>query len=220
MENKFSIVIPTMYKCPEVLVQLLSNLHQDPYVSEVILIENVAKELVPNIEYPENSRIKVVPLGKNIYVNPSWNLGVSMCTEEYIGILNDDITIPDNLFTFLSLTDFTNIGILGACDFLIQEVRNPDRFQTRYSTLIAAEDRLWGFGVMMIMKKDRYYSIPEDLLIWCGDDYLFHKNKQAGKQNAVILCPIQTRMSTTSNNPEYDKIKKKDEVTYNLKYKV
>jgi hypothetical protein len=58
------------------------------------------------------------------------------------------------------------------------------------------------------------------MLVWCGDDYLFHQNKLVGKQNYVLISPIQTKMSTTSDDPVFDKVKEKDLEMYNSKYKI
>jgi hypothetical protein len=72
----------------------------------------------------------------------------------------------------------------------------------------------------MAMHKNNYIKIPEDMLVWCGDDYLYHQNRILGRQNYTLVCPIQTKMSTTSDDPIFDEIKNKDLELYNLKYKV
>lgn len=220
MEKKFSVVIPTMYKCTDILIELLSVLNEDTAVKEIVLVENATIPEEYKIPSDIKSKIKFLPQEKNIYVNPSWNLGVANCSEEYIAILNDDIIIPDGLFTHISPVDIgDNIGVMGACDFIIQETKTPSRFKIRYIQGLDTEDRLWGFGIMMIMRKSNYYPIPEDLLIWGGDDYIFHQNRKAGKSNMLLLCPIQTKMSTTSNNAEFDSIKERDVFIYESKYK-
>jgi GT2 family glycosyltransferase len=216
MERKYSVIIPTMYKCKDILVQLLSSLEEDSSVSEIIVIENSK-----STDYSINvfSKVKTLPQIKNIYVNPSWNLGVEESKENHVAILNDDIIIPNNLFSHLNKFDIDSLGIIGACDFLIQETDTPKRFNVRYTHIATISERLWGYGVLMIMNKQNYHQIPEDLLIWAGDDYVFHKNVSMGKVNGMLLCPIQTRMSTTSNNKEYDEIKQKDAETYEKVYK-
>lgn len=209
-----------MYKCPDILIQLLSVLNEDLAVSEIIIVENTNisdRELIKSVIV---DKTKFIPIGKNIFVNPSWNLGVDNTSEEYIAILNDDIIIPDGLFTHISPVNIgANVGVIGACDFTIQESESPSRFKVRYIQGLATDDRLWGFGIMMILRKSDYYYIPEDMLIWGGDDFIFHQNKKAGKTNMVLLCPIQTRMSSTSNNPEFDEIKQNDQIIYESKYK-
>jgi GT2 family glycosyltransferase len=219
MDKKFSVIIPTMYKCFDVTVKLLANLHEDAAVSEIILIENVDKSERPSVPHPIGEKVKVIPQGRNIYVNPSWNIGAAAASEEYIALVNDDITVPDNIFSVLKTFNLEDIGVLGACDFLIQEVQHPQRFTTRYIRATSVGDRLWGYGIFMVMNINNYAPIPDDLLIWAGDDYLFHHNKNRGKLNAMGLFPIQTKMSTTSSNPEFDEIKKNDADLYELKYK-
>lgn len=220
MERKFSVIIPTMYKCPEILMQLIYSLVEDSAVSEIIIIENTKKGYRPSILNSLSSKIVVLHQENNLYVNPSWNLGVANSTEDYIGILNDDITIPDNMFSLLSTYPIEDIGIIGACDYLIQEMESPKRFTTRYSIATTTNDRTWGYGVLMVMHKKNYYNIPEEMLIWAGDDYLFHQNRLDGKQNILLMAPIQTKMSTTSANPEFDAIKDKDVIIYESIYKV
>ena len=208
-----------MYKCNDILLQLLSVLHHDKAVSEILLIENGSIEDRPSILSSISEKIKLLPQEQNLYVNPSWNLGVSESSEDYVGILNDDIIVPLNLFTYLNYFDMDNHGVFGACDYLIQEMQLPQRFSVRYVQAATTGDRVWGYGVLMAMKKSHYYPIPEDLLIWAGDDYLFHENRKAGRTNAIIYCPIQTRMSTTSDNKKFNSIKENDSLIYEKKYK-
>jgi glycosyltransferase involved in cell wall biosynthesis len=219
MENKVSVIIPTMFRCVNITNNLLESLYDDPAVSEVIIIDNTEDQ--SNIDKVTiNEKLQIHSQGKNIYVNPAWNLGVSIAKEDVVAILNDDITIPNNLFSALSQVDFKEIGIVGACHPTIQQVENPVRFNIEHAELLAVSDRMWGYGIFMAMHKDTYINIPEDMLVWCGDDYLFHQTKLVGKQNYVLICPIQTKMSTTSDDPVFDKIKEKDLEMYNLKYKI
>jgi hypothetical protein len=145
---------------------------------------------------------------------------VTIAKEDVIAILNDDITIPNNLFSALSKADFKELGIVGACHPTIQQVESPIRFNIEHAELLAVSERMWGYGIFMAMHKDTYIKIPEDMLVWCGDDYLFHQNKLLGKQNYVLICPIQTKMSTTSDDSVFDKVKEKDLEMYNSKYKI
>jgi glycosyltransferase involved in cell wall biosynthesis len=219
MENKVSVIIPTMFRCVNITNNLLESLYDDPAVSEVIIIDNTEDQ--SNIDKVTiNEKLQIHSQGKNIYVNPAWNLGVTIAKEDVIAILNDDITIPNNLFSALSKADFKELGIVGACHPTIQQVESPIRFNIEHAELLAVSDRMWGYGIFMAMHKDTYINIPEDMLVWCGDDYLFHQNKLVGKQNYVLISPIQTKMSTTSDDPVFDKVKEKDLEMYNSKYKI
>jgi hypothetical protein len=215
----FSVIIPSMFRCIDITNELLANLYEDAAVSEVIIVDNT--------EDPNNSsklitdeKLKIQYQGKNIYVNPAWNLGVSIAKEENIALLNDDITIPNSIFTILTQADYTSLGVVGACHPMIQQVQQPKRFDIDQAQLVAIPERMWGYGIFMAMHKNNYIKIPEDMLVWCGDDYLYHQNRILGRQNYTLVCPIQTKMSTTSDDPIFDEIKNKDLEIYNLKYKV
>jgi GT2 family glycosyltransferase len=219
VERKFSIIIPTMFRRVDILNQLLETLYSDPAVHEVILINNCELSYrLPII--PLNNKLVIVSKGRNLYVNPSWNLGVTLASQDYIAILNDDIVISDKLFTGVCQVDFEKIGILGACHPMIEEVNNPTRFATPSFEILGARIRPWGFGIFMAMKKSDYVKIPEDMLIWCGDDYLFHTIAKSGKMNALMGSPIKTKMSATSDDKAFDDIKNRDVELYNSKYKI
>ena len=219
MSNNFSVIIPTMFRCPDITNELLAYLYEDDAVSEVIMIDNTEDPNNIN-KIVSHDKLRVHSQGKNIYVNPAWNLGVSIAKEDHIALLNDDITVPNNLFTVLTQADYTALGIVGACHPMIHQVENPKRFDVEQAELVAIPERMWGYGIFMAMHREHYIEIPEEMLVWCGDDYLFHQNKFKGRQNYTLVCPIQTKMSTTSDYPIFDEIKNKDVEIYNLKYKI
>ena len=219
MEKKFSIIIPTLFRCVHITNVLLEILGEDDAVSEIIMIDNTVDGPSPDLKI--NDKVRMYSVGENLYVNPAWNYGVSLAKEDYIGILNDDITIPNYLFAgVLKQVDFDSIGILGACFTHIQEVENPGRFNITQLEVHGIPERLSGYGIFMVMKKDHYVEIPEELLVWTGDDVLFHRNKHAGRQNCLMVCHIQTKMSSTSNDPIFDEIKQRDVKIYEEKYKL
>jgi glycosyltransferase involved in cell wall biosynthesis len=215
----FSVIIPTMFRCIDTTNELLANLYEDPFVSEVILIDNT-ENYNDTIRILNNDKLKIKSQSKNIYVNPAWNLGVATAKEDYIAIINDDVTIPEQIFTGLSQANIKDLGVIGAFHPLIQQVEVPTRFTITQFNLLEIYERTWGFGIFMVMYKDHYVNIPEEMKIWCGDDYLYHQNILAKRINYVMAIPIQTRMSVTSNDSAFDEIKNKDVEIYNLKYKI
>lgn len=219
MERKFSVIIPTMLRCVDITNNLLDNLYDDPQVSEVIIIDNTEDPI--NIEKIHlHEKVQIHSQGKNIYVNPAWNLGVSIAKEDFIAIINDDITIPERIFTSLAQIDLSTVGILGGCFATIEKVEKPVRFTIKEASIAAIPERTWAFGIFMVMHKDHYITIPEDMKVWCGDDYLYHQNRIMGRTNHLMIIPIQTRMSTTSDDPAFDVVKNNDVEIYNSKYKV
>jgi hypothetical protein len=57
-------------------------------------------------------------------------------------------------------------------------------------------ERPYGFGTMMFMKRSSYTLIPDDILIWCGDDIQIQTNK------AYVFSGVhvETKMNTTVNS--------------------
>lgn len=213
MEKKFSVIIPTLFRCVDIMNNLLANLYSDPAVSEVIIIDNTDFiDYTPKMEF--HAKTQMYSAGKNLYVNPSWNYGVELAKEDYIAILNDDITIPEGLFGSIAQVDLKALGIIGACHPAIQQVDNPQRFTVEQAELVPSHERTWGYGIFMAMHKGNYFPIPEEILIWCGDDILYHQNRLAGRQNYWLWAPIQTKMSTTSDDKQFDDIKNNDVILY------
>lgn len=208
-----------MFRCIDITNELLAALYEDPFVSEVILIDNT-DNYSNSVKILYNDKLKIESQNKNIYVNPAWNLGVSVAKEDCIALINDDVTIPEQIFTGLSQVNLEDVGILGACHPAIQQVETPKRFTISEFNLIQISERTWAFGIFMVMHKNHYVNIPEEMKVWCGDDYLYHQNRISGRLNYLMTFPIQTKMSTTSNDPVFDEIKNKDVEIYNLKYKV
>ena len=88
-------------------------------------------------------------------------------------------------------------------------------FLDRKIDLKSIINRGWGFGIVMAAHKKSYYKIPENIRIWYGDDYLVQMNNEVGKVNYVIDdIPIFTKMSATSDLPEFEEIKNIDTLMY------
>ncbi len=167
----FSIIIPTMWKSDKIH-QMLDVYQKNELVKEIIIIDNNPSEK-PNLE--KYSKIIYYTEGKNLYVNPSWNIGVSLSGYQII-LANDDILIRDltKILKSILLTEFDIIGTqLGEINdnFKIDSVNKFPRNC---------------YGVFMYIKK--YTYIPEQIKIWAGDNILFDKSKNRGVfKNAGII---------------------------------
>jgi hypothetical protein len=215
---KFSVVIPTLLKSPLTLHNLLDNLSIQECVGEIILINN------SNINFEfAHTKVKVMKMPENIYVYAAWNLGVEIAKSDYVAILNDDIIIPKNCFDLLcsftgSIKWISNYGLIGI-DFLT--INNDFNFDNNLDSIWGREIifRDWGFGIFMLVYRQNYNPIPNELKVWCGDDYIFYKCIEKGLKNIMITIPIKTKMSSTSDLPEFNDIKHLDEKKYWTTYK-
>jgi GT2 family glycosyltransferase len=95
--NKISVIIPTILKNPKVLLKLINLLSDDVAVDEILIIENSGKGLY----FPPNDKIKIYNSKENLYVNASWNLGISMIKNERFLIINDDILPVKNFCSLI-----------------------------------------------------------------------------------------------------------------------
>lgn len=212
VQKKISAIIPTIQANTELLTNLIKALDKDNAVHEIIVINNSEKPL-PEIATP---KIKIIDFGKNLYVNKSWNIGVQESSAEFYALINDDLILPNNfcsnILPFLS----KDKGLYGLDKEYMQNIDNPDAYDEEYKIYIQEADarRLY-YGVIMIGHRDNYYVIPDNLKIFCGDDYLFFMNKQNGKINYKISgCPIKHCHQLSSKKPEFYKITKQDCLNY------
>lgn len=185
--GKFSIVIPTLQRSAE-LGPLVAQLAEHPLVHEVLVINNAATPLVW-----ESPRVRVLQQEENIYVNPAWNLGAAVALGEFIAIVNDDITMPDDFLDCVwSLLKKPWVGLVGA------DVTIAGKRRVR----IATEAHIpLGYGVFMAMRRKDYLPIPADLKIWGGDNLLFWTSRRIPM--VVLGSGIATEMGTTSGSREF-----------------
>ena len=212
--SKVSAIIPTLWKAKEFTDHLVDVLIEDESVGEIIIIDNAPADF----SY-DNEKVVMLRQEENLYVNPSWNLGVEeSCYDKFI-ILNDDITIPYNFVFELEGMLTADRGVIGIDAPAVIKV---DSFSSKNITFLdrkielkPIENREWGFGIVIAGHKKSYYKIPENIRIWYGDDYLVQMNNKKGNANYIIdEVPIFTKMSTTSNLEEFEDIKNIDTLMY------
>ncbi len=207
--KKMSVVIPTLQKNKELLINLLTTLEQDQCVDEVILIDNSLKGL----DY-SNSKLKIIIPNENLFVNPSWNLGVEMAKNDIVALLNDDITITSDFCSKVAAQITPNMGCVG---FNIDNicVTQDIKPAIKSSELILepAEFRGNHWGIAIFFYKSSYIKIPNDLKIFCGDDWIFLQSKKYNRKNYQItgqdiyhygsLSSASTKLSKIGDNDRY-----------------
>jgi len=202
--KKISVIIPTLHQS-KYLFELISNLNISSSVLEIIIIDNGNKNGLNLVQF---EKVRVLNQFENLYVNPSWNLGVRNAKSDYIAICNDDILFDTSIIEKVLLLLDSNIGIIGV---------NPEVNQiSKFLKIRVAKKRLKYYGTLMFLKKEKYRFIPSDLLIWNGDDYLFYA---VNKINfSVGGFYYKTKMATTSGQEIFGELKMKDREIYKEKY--
>ena len=212
--NEVSAIIPTLWKAKEFTDHLVDVLVEDESVGEIIIIDNAPTDFCYTDE-----KVCTLKQSENLYVNPSWNLGVEESDYDKFIILNDDIIIPYNFVYELESLLTEDRGVVGidynavvATDGFIDE---NITFLDRKITLKSIRMRDWGFGIVIAGNKKSYHKIPENIRIWYGDDYLVQLNNERTKTSYVIdNVPIFTKMSATSDLAEFEEIKDIDILMY------
>lgn len=199
----FTAIIPTMWRSPRI-TQLITDLCACEYVGEVIVIDNA-----PQVEAEWNfhEKLCVKFMQENIYVNPSWNLGALDAKYDNLLICNDDINFNP---AFLSIYDdsLQHVGIIGMAweNYQLKADHNIH--------LKPMKERPYGWGCLMLVHKSKYITIPSDLLIANGDDWL----AQHATPFVLHGLAVQSEISTTSRLEEFGMIQLNDNETYKRKY--
>ena len=201
----YSVIIPTLWKCDR-LKETLKELDSHPLVGEILLFDNTANE-TSIINLP---KLKHILEGRNTYVTAPWNKGAAMAQYDKLLVLNDDNWMDWNIL--YSLSDFITeeVGLIG------MDEKNHHMAETNYEIgLEPIEHRNGGYGCVLFVHKNSWIPIPEEMMIWGQDDWLFVKNRNYGKQNyKLVNFKVNGSVSLThealANDDEINKIKQND----------
>lgn len=184
----FSVIIPTMWRSTRTRGMLV-QLEGADVISEVIVIDNDVGR-TPDLSF--SSKIKHIPQEENIYVNPAWNLGAKLAKEDFLCLLNDDISF-DVQRVFSSVNT-----ILGELKCI-----GVDHFSYGYSGEGIGVTRLpyeikWGegWGCAIFLTKEDWVIIPDELKIWFGDNWIV-SHYPSGYQ---LAFDANTEMSATASS--------------------
>ena len=113
----------------------------------------------------------------NLFVNPAWNHGVKIAKNDHILLLNDDVIcfshVLDKVHSYIT---HNTIGILSIKTLFANDISFcPIDVPIRKHIEIQIESTTRRQGWFMLMKKTDYIDIPENILIWYGDDWLYNK---------------------------------------------
>lgn len=176
-----SYVVPTMWKY-EPFVDFLKDLVDHHLIGEIILIDNDPINR-PQSDVFLNAKIKILTQGKNIFVNPAWNWGVSEAKFDKIAIANDDILFDARVFKRVYDFIIPEFGPAGL-SVLPNEMYHVDG-------LIRIREwspgiNTFGFGMLMFVNKLSWTIIPNELDIYFGDNFIFDSALWQHKKIHVI----------------------------------
>jgi hypothetical protein len=193
-----SIVVPVVWGF-EPFCDFLSRVVQLPVVGEVILINNAVSR-TPEHSVLSHPKIKMYNQEENIYVNPAWNLGVSIAENDIVCILNDDVLV--DLRVFFEANDFVskNVGVLSIgmptdifklhCGEPMENIVPRELITTGDIKITKPGEQEFnghaGSGSLFFIHKENWIDIPDDFKIYWGDTWQSDLQSALGRTNYFI----------------------------------
>jgi len=187
------LIIPTLWKHDSFYKNYLDEYISYTEINNIIIIDNDITNR-PNIDLLEDNKIKLLNYGSNIYVGPAWNKGVEFSATEIVCLLNDDIFVTRDVFTFVSKLDFKDIDIIGNNHWANND--EIDLVKLNHNKAIPLGEQCYGFGSCMFVKKDKYTTIPNNFQLLFTDDFLVHNCNNVYTLNTNKITGL---MSTSLN---------------------
>lgn len=200
MKN-IDVIIPTML-CSNlnIFCYTLNELKHSKLINKIIIIDNIENNDFEKNFLVDDDFILLKPNG-NIFVNPAWNLGIKHMESEYYIILNDDILLKGEVIdlihnSFLKKEDMRLLYV--HMEERCEEVNydNEINVYEKYLENLGNQIKINVFnsrgGSFVMGRKDEWVEIPNDLKIFCGDDYIFDITEKLfpNKKNYQISPPL------------------------------
>lgn len=171
-----SVVIPTMWK-HEPFCDFLSQVCENSHVQDVVIIDN-AHEHRPTHVALAHDKITWINLGQNLFVNPSWNMGVYHSKAPIICLQNDDIQFDCTVYEKVSHFMQPHMGLVS----LSSQPAQSDQIEFRYWQ----GESQFGCGQLMFFNRHSFCHIDPELQVYCGDNWLFDHMWHVTRHNYMI----------------------------------
>jgi len=196
--EKYSVIIPTMWKAKQILIPFLHKLCACEHVGEIIIVNNNANE-TPKLSY--DPKIKLFNFDTNIYVNPAWNFGVTVSQYDRLCIANDDISFDTRIFEILEDKLLESAGVFGICPGEAN-FNQPPITDKSIDIMPWSGQHTFGFGCLMFIHKLSWEKIPVGLDVYYGDNFIFDLQLLKGKTNYLITnMDFYTPFASTTSDP-------------------
>lgn len=189
--NKFSVIVPTMWK-DDSIFEMLDKYYECENVYEVILINN-NREKTPN--FKRHKKLLYIEPYENTFVYPAWNMGVRISNSDYIIIANDDVLFDVNTLINILVEvnkkyKFEELGFIGM-DFDNYTIETqPELIDIR------THQKKPAWACLFMFHRINWKPIPEQLKIYYGDDFI-----KLTSNKIIDLCgfKIKTKMSASAD---------------------
>lgn len=210
-----TVIIPTIQKKPLVLGALVNLLKDEECVSEVIVINNTPDIPIDDALFTEDNhrKIRILYPDKNLYVNPSWNMGVRLSKNENFALFNDDLLVCKGFCQKVIESEIFNAEDTGLIGLDHSKIENFPP-ETEALELPVADDAAelefvqltrhlytGNWGSVIFGKKSKWNNIPSDFRVIYGDNYILKRNLDLGRKNYEVRgMPVYHIASSSSKD--------------------
>lgn len=202
------VIIPTLLQSDtDVFNYSLVEASNSPFVNKIFVIDNSGKNLFSS----SLNKVETISLDRNIYVNPAWNLGISLSNSDNVLIMNDDIACRTENYEYIddllmsqgcglcsinsidisSLEDYTNLIFTQSDIETNESFGNPDNNKT---------------GWFFALKRKLWKNIPAPIKIIYGDDLIFMRVRRLGYSTKNITNLSIGHLGSKTINQVMDQI--------------
>lgn len=219
------IIIPSLLKTPKILSWTINQALNSEYINQIIIIDNTQQNAVKQL-ISNHNKISILTQGKNIYVNPAWNLGAEMANSKYLLFMNDDVYADHRIYKYVhDVMSNENAGLCSVSaiqtDSLAQyELQFNNNYQQKLKTTTRFAYRARHFnmdGSFFCIPKNIWKPIPTNLKLLWGDVLIYKRIRLLGYDTLNItnvLIGHRPHSTINSIRKELKKIKKQDYTTY------
>lgn len=202
--NKVTVVMPTLLKPDKSIYEYtIKELCNNNNVEKVVILLN-NKDKIIELLHP---KLKVIDDKENLYVNPAWNYGLSICNTEYYLIINDDVLchkdIIDKCIKLLNENKNYDLLFIDTKEEKLEDykvnilkcIEDVEIKNIMYIPMHAIS------GCFMFGRKSTWVPIPEELKVFYGDNWIMDTNK---RNTAKIMNYYVSHFTATSAREHYD----------------
>lgn len=189
------IVIPTMMKAPlDCLSYSLEQAIGNSFINNIHIIDNSLGLFQKNIDIKSNKLI-VHEMTTNIYVNPAWNLGVSLCEAPFVIIMNDDVYVNGLVYNYINqLMKDDSIGLSSVQTINLSDIKSYLQTVNSFNDILTTNE-IFGYnkkganmsGWFFCIQKKIWKNIPEKMKIFFGDNLIYERTRKLGYKTKNII---------------------------------
>jgi hypothetical protein len=215
--SMFSVAVPTLWKYPPFL-QILQDLDRCEYIDEILIFDNNPTQ-TPTLPPSKTHKTTFLrdALLRNIFVNPAWNVLVEKAKNERICLLNDDLLIDVKVFHRVNefMDANPNCGVIGFAAGDHEALTGQKKTTSGTIEIIPhTTQHMWSFGEMMFIRKSTWVHIPDEMKLFCGDNFIYETHKLAGRTNYLITNSIWNTPHSVSSRSFVNEHEASDRAAY------